>query len=437
MRLFKDRIAEMKPQLALMDTLDMGKPLPESEWDIDDVVTCFDYFATHAEALDAAATTGTAVDVGDADYSTRVVKQPVGVVAAITPWNYPALMATWKVAPALAAGCTVVLKPSENAVQSCLAMARIASTIFPPGVLNVITGAGDVGRMLTSHPGVDKISFTGSLASGRHVMTNAAKRVTNVTLELGGKSSAIVFQGSPLDRTAEWVLFGCMWTNGQICSATSRCLVQSSMYDDFVAKLVEEARKIVVGAPLAEGTKLGPLVTAHQRDKALDILRRATSADPDGVYQPARVLCGGGPPEDLSPDLAGGYYIAPTVLEVEPSNRLNPAWVEEIFAPVLTVMRFDDEAQAVAAANDTEYGLAGAVFTPDRDQAARAVAALDCGITWVNCSQPCFCQLPWGGRKQSGVGRDLGAEGLESYLQPKQVVEYVKDGPLDWYGFAA
>ncbi|KAG5181252.1 betaine aldehyde dehydrogenase [Tribonema minus] len=419
MRAIAARVRDAKPTLARMEATNAGKPFPEAEWDVDDVAACFEYYAGLAEALDKRQ--WAKVDVGDDGYLARLRKEPIGVVAAVVPWNYPLLMATWKVAPALAAGCVVVLKPSELTPMTALELAALASDAgLPAGVLNVVTGTGGTGAAMVAHPGVDKITFTGSGPTGSRIMRTAAERVTPVTLELGGKSPAIVFDDAHLERTVEWVMFGCFWTNGQICSATSRLLLQEGLADKFLARLVSEVNKIKVGAPMDDDTKLGPLVSKAQQEKVLGFIERARG-------QGAKVLAGGARPSGLST----GWYVQPTVLGGVTADM--EVWQSEIFGPVLSVMTFKTEAEAIALANGSEYGLASAVFSRDEAQLDRVTTQLEAGIVWQNCSQPCFCQLPWGGFKRSGVGRDLGEFGLENYLEPKQIVRYNKDEDLGWY----
>ncbi|KAK3265520.1 Betaine aldehyde dehydrogenase 2 [Cymbomonas tetramitiformis] len=413
----------VKERLSILETLDSGKPFGESEWDMDDVAGCFEYYA----GLAASSAAKTEVEVPDDTFKGCVKKEPLGVVALITPWNYPMLMATWKVAPALAAGCSVVLKPSEHASFTCLELAQIAHDAgLPPGVLNVITGTGvDAGAPLAEHPGIDKVAFTGSLATGRAVMTAAAKDVKACSLELGGKSPLIVFEDAEIPKAVEWAMFGAFWTNGQICSATSRLLIQESIAPKFLAMLKEMAEKVNVCNPLQADCRLGPIVTAAQYHKVLAMVNIAKE-------QGAKLLTGGGRPAGL----ASGYYIQPTVFtDVTTSMSI---WKEEVFGPVLAVKTFATEEEAIALANDTQYGLAAAVISADEARLQSCTDALRCGIVWVNCSQPCFCQLPWGGLKRSGFGRDLGEGAIANYQNIKQVCTYTSSDQFGWYpSFAA
>jgi len=418
------RIAELckeqKSTLAVLETLDMGKPIDESDWDMDDVAGCFEYYADRADEM--MQTGKKDVDLGMDEFKGYVVKEPLGVVALITPWNYPMLMATWKVAPALAAGCSVILKPSEMASLTCLKLAELAQRAgVPPGALNVLPGLGtDAGAALAAHPSVDKVAFTGSVATGRAIMSTCAQRVRPVGLELGGKSPLIVFDDVDIPRAVEWCMFGIFWTNGQICSATSRLLVHERVAPAFLRCLKDEIAKIPILNPLEKASRLGPLVSATQYQR---VLACVSAAKAEG----ATLLTGGGRPSTQP----RGYYLQPTVfVDVQPHMAI---WREEVFGPVLAVRTFRTEAQAVAEANDSDFGLAAAVITADEARAARCVQALRCGIVWVNCSQPCFASMPWGGLKRSGFGRDLGETAIDNYCNTKQVVSYVSKDHWAWY----
>ncbi|RVW52825.1 Betaine aldehyde dehydrogenase 1, chloroplastic [Vitis vinifera] len=428
LRAIAAKITERKTELAKLEALDCGKPLDEAAWDIDDVASCFEYFADHAEALDAQQKAPLSLPMET--FKCHILKEPVGVVGLITPWNYPLLMATWKVAPALAAGCTAILKPSELASVTCLELADVCIEVgLPPGVLNILTGLGpEAGAPLASHPHVDKIAFTGSTVTGSKIMTAAAQLVKPVSLELGGKSPILVFEDVDLDKAAEWTAFGCFWTNGQICSATSRLLVHESIAAEFLDKLVKWTKNIKISDPLEEGCRLGPVVSREQYEKILKLVSTAKS-------EGATILCGGGRPQHLKM----GFYIEPTIIsDVTTSMQI---WREEVFGPVLCVKTFSSEDEAIELANDTHnnvvifhsYGLAGAVISNDLERCERVSKALNAGIVWINCSQPCFCQAPWGGNKRSGFGRELGPRGLDNYLSVKQVTQYLSNEPWGWY----
>jgi betaine-aldehyde dehydrogenase len=332
------------------------------------------------------------------------------------------LMAAWKVAPALAAGCTMVLKPSELTPLTALELADIAANAdLPPGVLNVVTGLGrDAGAPLSEHPGIDKLAFTGSVPTGSRIMQAAARDIKNVSLELGGKSPFIVFDDSDIDAAVEWIMFGIFWNQGEVCSATSRVLVQRGIYDRLLERLEEQTRKITIGNGLQDGVLLGPLVSRGQYDKVHEAVER-------GLSEGARLVTGGGRPAHLSK----GYFMEPVVFADVPADAY--IWNEEIFGPVVCVRAFDDEVEAVRSANDSRFGLAAAVMSRDLARCERVARALRAGIVWINCSQPTFTEAPWGGYKQSGIGRELGEWGLNNYLETKQITRYDSDKPWGWY----
>ncbi|MBC9249367.1 aldehyde dehydrogenase [Pseudomonas alcaligenes] len=408
------------PQLARLEVRDNGKPLPEAEWDLGDAAGCFDYYADLAEAADRAPRQGIAL--ADERFSSWVEREPVGVVGAIIPWNFPLLMAAWKVAPALAAGCCIVLKPSELTPLTALELAAIVHEAgVPAGVFNLVTGLGaDAGAPLAEHPLVDKLAFTGSVPTGRRVMQAASREIKNLSLELGGKSPFIVFADSDIAAAVEWILFGIFWNQGQVCSATSRVLVQRALYPALLERLVAETAKIRIGNGLEAGVLLGPLVSLGQYEKVL-------AAIESGRASGARLLHGGERPAGLEQ----GYYLSPTIFADVPTD--SDIWREEIFGPVVCLRAFDDEAEALRLANDSPFGLAAAVMSRDLPRAERVARRLRAGIVWINCSQPTFTEAPWGGYKQSGIGRELGQWGFDSYREVKQITRYDSDQPWGWY----
>jgi betaine-aldehyde dehydrogenase len=420
LRLIAQSIRAKQNQLAEMEVMDNGKPLPEALGDITDAAGCFDYYAGLAEELDAQPEEH--LSLTDTRFKTKVVREPMGVAAAIIPWNYPLLMASWKIAPALAAGCTIVLKPAEQTPLTAMELSTIIDQAgLPAGVVNIITGLGSVaGQALSEHPQVDKIAFTGSVATGSKVMAAAARDIKRISLELGGKSPFIIFEDSDIEKAVEWILFGIFWNQGQVCSATSRVFVHDTIYDRLLSRLIEEARKIKIGNGLDAGVLLGPLVSKQQYDQVLDAI---TQACLDG----AKLAFGGKRPEGLTK----GYYVEPTILSDVPLN--SAAWREEIFGPVVCIRRFSKESEAVKLANDSPFGLAAAVMSADDARTERVAANLRAGIVWINCSQPTFTEAPWGGYKQSGIGRELGRWGLENYLEIKQITRLVSDEPWGWY----
>ncbi|MBB4201007.1 aldehyde dehydrogenase [Rhodoblastus sphagnicola] len=413
-------IVARRDELAIIEVRDNGKPLAEARCDIDDAATCLRYYADLAEAEDRRVE-----NVGqpaDPNYSLRVVREPIGVVGAITPWNYPLLMSIWKVAPALAAGCAVILKPSELASLTSLELGLIAEAAgLPPGVLNIVTGYGaDAGQALIEHPLVDKLAFTGSVTTGRKVAAAAVQDIKRISLELGGKSPFVVFADSDIDKAVEWIMFGIFLNQGQICSATSRVLVEESLYDRLVERLAEEAGRIVIGNGLDEGTQLGPLISRGQYDKVIAAIER-------GKAEGSRLAAGGKRPLGF----ARGYFVEPTVFaDVSADSYL---WREEIFGPVVCVKSFTTEEEAIELANDSRFGLAAAVMSKNQARAERVARAFRAGIVWINCSQATFIDAPWGGYKQSGIGRELGRWGFEAYLEVKQIAANISDTPCGWY----
>lgn len=419
LRAIAEKIEAEKQALAELEVRDNGKPLPEALWDVSDAAYCFNLYATYAEDLDRRQ--GEVIAVPDARFETRVTYMPSGVAGLIVPWNYPLLMAAWKVAPAIAAGCTMVLKPSEFTSLTALELVRIAREAgLPDGVLNVVTGYGsEAGARLAAHPAVRKLAFTGSVVTGIHVAMAAARDIKSVSLELGGKSPIVVFDDADIEQVVEWVMFGIFWNQGQVCSATSRLIVQRSLAPRLIERLVVEAGKITIGNGMDAGVLLGPLVSKPQYDKVLGYIAQGK--------REAKFVCGGGRPRGMD----AGYFVEPTIFADMPAEAR--IWKEEIFGPVLSVATFDTEAEALHLANNTDFGLAAAVMSADLDRAQRVAAQLEAGVVWINCSQPNFLEPPWGGIKKSGVGRELGLWGLNNFLEPKQITRYISTEPWGWY----
>ncbi|TPG96061.1 aldehyde dehydrogenase family protein [Pseudomonas caspiana] len=419
LRKMADGIRARQDELAAIEVRDNGKPLPEALWDIADTAGCFDFYAGLAEGSDQHSEQS--IGLTDERFSTSVIKEPVGVVAAIIPWNFPMLMASWKVAPALAAGCTVVLKPSELTPLTALELAGIADQAgLPAGVLNVVTGLGrEAGAPLAEHPDVDKIAFTGSVPTGRKIMQAAAAEIKNISLELGGKSPFVIFADSDLDAAVEWILFGIFWNQGQVCSATSRVLVERALYPALLVRLIAATEQIQIGQGFTDDVKLGPLVSQGQLDKVLEAIAA-------GQQEGARLVSGGTRPAHL----LKGYYLTPAIFADVPEQ--SSVWREEIFGPVVCLRAFDTEAEAIRLANDSPFGLAAAVMSRDISRCERVARRFRAGIVWVNCSQPTFVEAPWGGYKQSGIGRELGEWGYNNYLETKQITRY-SGGAWGWY----
>jgi betaine-aldehyde dehydrogenase len=415
--LFKlaDKIRQNAAMLAEMEARNTGKPIVEAEYDMADVATCFEYYGGLANKV-----MGHVIPV-PANALSFTLREPVGVAGQIIPWNYPLLMAAWKLAPALAAGCTCVLKPAEQTPLTALEFANWFEEVgLPPGVVNVINGRGETtGAALVAHPGVDKIAFTGSAAVGKTIVKSAADTLKRVTLELGGKSPNIFFTDADWDAAVDGALFGVFINQGEVCSAGSRILVEKKIYSKFVEAMTEKAKHIKLGPPLERDTKMGPLVSKEQYDRVTAYLEVGKKE--------AKVAIGGGRAKQFDK----GYYVEPTIFyDVDNSARIAR---EEIFGPVASVIPFDGEADAIRIANDTPYGLAGAVWTRDIYKAFRVVKSLRAGIVWVNHMQPTYVEAPWGGYKQSGYGRELGPWGLEEYLETKQVFVNLDETPIGWY----
>ncbi|KUJ70770.1 betaine-aldehyde dehydrogenase [Streptomyces albus subsp. albus] len=415
-----DLLVRDKAELARAESLDTGKRLVESEYDIDDAAHCFRYFGQ----LAATGGTDRVVGTGSPDIDSRVVHEPAGVCALITPWNYPLLQATWKVAPALAAGNSLVLKPSELTPHTAIGlMRRLAEAGLPEGTANLVLGAGPVvGEPLTTDPRVDLVSFTGGLETGRRVMAAAAPTVKRVALELGGKNPNIVFADADFDTAVDYALTAVFLHSGQVCSAGARLLIENSLHDAFVHELVVRARRIRLGGPFDEHARTGPLISAAHREKVAAYVAA-------GLAEGAVLRCGGTPPLDHA--LADGHYYLPTVLDdCTPGMSVVR---DESFGPVLTVERFRGEAEAVAMANDTVYGLAGAVWTQDAERAHRVAGRLRAGTVWINDYHPYVPQAEWGGMKQSGVGRELGPAGLAEYQEVKHIWRKTAPRPQRWF----
>jgi betaine-aldehyde dehydrogenase len=414
-----DVIRKNADHLAKLETLNVGKPIVESEFDINDTISCFEYYGGLATKI-----TGLTLPVPDQAIS-MTLREPLGVCALIVPWNYPLMLAAWKLAPALAAGCTVVLKPAEQTPLTTLEFGKLLQEIdIPPGVINIISGSGEtVGAALVQHPLVDKVAFTGGTQTGCHILKGAASsNLKKVSLELGGKSPNIFFDDADLEASIDGALFGLFINQGEVCSAGSRILVQQSIHKEFVKRLILKAKSIRLGDPMDRKTKMGPLVTAEHRDQVLRYIQI-------GVGEGAKLILGGGPPKSAA--LKKGFYIEPTIFDhVKNSMRIAR---EEIFGPVVCIIPFKDEEEAVSIANDTPYGLAGAVWSRDIFRALRVTRRIRAGIIWINTMQPCYVEAPWGGYKQSGWGRELGPHAVDEYLETKQVHINLNEKPIGWY----
>ncbi|WP_285423273.1 aldehyde dehydrogenase family protein [Pseudomonas sp. efr-133-TYG-103a] len=405
-------VAAKREKLIELQCRNNGKPAFEAGIDVDDVIATFNYYAALAEASDGQQ--NTAVELPSDDFTARLRREPCGVVGLIVPWNFPMVTTAWKLAPALAAGCCVVLKPSEVTPLAELELAHIiASSGLPGGVFNLVCGTGAaVGAPLSGHPGVAKISFTGSNAVGVQVMQRAAETVKGVSLELGGKSSLLVLADADLDLAVELASGGGYFNAGQMCSATSRVLVAQALLEPFLERLVAKAESIKVAGPLEEGAEMGPLVNQAQYQRVIAHIEAGKQAG-------ARLLCGGGRPDNQP----RGYFLQPAVFTQVPLD--SALWREEIFGPVLCVRGFGSEAEAIALANDSQFGLVASVVSGDTANAERVANALQAGLVWINAPQVIFAQAAWGGYKQSSLGRELGPWGLQAFQEIKHVIRAV------------
>lgn len=414
-----DLLARDKADYARAESLDTGKRFVESEYDIDDVIKCFRYYAGIGGTDN-----GRVVDTGRSDAISRVVHEPVGVCVLITPWNYPLLQTSWKVAPALLAGNTFVLKPSELTPSTAIMLMRtLTEAGLPAGVANLVLGAGaTAGAPLTEHPDVDMVSFTGGAATGRAIAAAAAPTVKRVALELGGKNPNVVFADADFEAAVDFALTAVFLDSGQVCSAGARLVIEESLHDAFVDELVTRADAIRLGGPFDAAAETGPLISADHRAKVEAYVAA-------GLAEGAKLRCGGERPAD--PDLAGGFFYRPTILDG--CDQSMSVVHDESFGPVLTVETFRDEQDAVRIANDTAYGLAGAVWTQDAGRAQRVAQRLRHGTVWINDYHPYMPQAEWGGMGQSGNGRELGPMGLAEYRETKHIWHNIDPRPQYWF----
>jgi len=413
-----DLIEQRADEFAEVDTMNNGKPLRESTYDVQDAVNQFRYYAGLCTKPQ-----GQTYDVPE-EIQAFVVREPIGVVGAITCWNYPLVMNAQKVAPALAAGNTLVLKPADLTPLSTIMLFEcLEQAGIPAGVANLVTGPGSVvGDEISRHEWVDKVAFTGGTETGIAIMKNAADTVKKLSLELGGKSPNIVFADADFETAVDYALFAIFANQGEVCSAGSRLLLEAGIYERFLEHLVERTQKIVVGDGFHPDTEMGPLISEAHMNRVLSYIQ-------GGIEEGGRLLCGG--KRLLRDGLEKGYFVEPTIFEVDSSDLRIVQ--EEIFGPVLVVQKFHTEAEAIRLANGTKYGLAGGVFTNDGAKAQRVIRKLRAGITWINTYHPTFNEAPWGGYKQSGIGRELGTYGYEAYTEVKQININMNVKPSGWF----
>lgn len=413
-------IEKNKKEFAELDTLDNGKPYREAMGDVEDAVACFKYYAGLITKPQGGSYN---VNDGFGQMHSFCMYEPIGVCAQITPWNYPLLMSVWKLAPALAAGNSCILKPSENAPLSTIRLFEILEEAgIPKGAANLVLGNGpEVGAVLAASHEVDMITFTGSTKTGQSIAKAATGNLKKVGLELGGKSPNVIFADADFEGAVEWAMIGIFFNAGQVCSAGSRIIIEESIKDKFVQRLAERANTMTIGSGM-EDPDMGAIINQAQMEK---ILKFIDNAKQEG----ATLVCGGS--RFTEGECAKGYFIRPTIFDH--CTREMEIVKEEIFGPVVTIQTFQTEEEAILLANDTPYGLAGAVFTSDGARALRVIKEIRAGITWINCYNPTFNEAPWGGYKMSGWGRELGTYGMEEYQEVKQVNINLAPGIVGWY----
>lgn len=403
--------------IAQTNTLETGKPIKESRLvEVGGSVRTLDYYSGAGDGLN-----GEALNISE-NQLTITLMEPVGVVAQIIPWNFPLLLSFWKIAPALIAGCTIVLKPSELTPCGIMEVARLSSDAgLPDGVFNVVPGYGEVaGQALVEHPMISKVAFTGSTDVGKLVMRTASIDLKRISLELGGKAPCIVFEDAEIDNAIEATLRGGYFNQGENCTAVTRLLLHEDIYDEFLSKYLDRVKKIVVDDPTKDETEMGSVISKEHFDNVSNYFQK-------GIDEGATILYGGKRPDHLS----NGYFIEPTVLtDVHPSSTVA---CEEIFGPIVAVIPFKTDDEAITIANDTHYGLAGGIWTQDIRRALRTAKAVKAGYLWVNTYGGIIPETPYGGFKQSGFGKELGKDGLESYLEKKAVNIFIGDNIPAWY----
>ncbi|MEX2445326.1 MAG: betaine-aldehyde dehydrogenase [Alkalispirochaeta sp.] len=419
-RRLADLIERDAEELAALESWDTAKTMEESRTDMQDIAGIFHYFAELADKDG-----GEVIASPIPNTTSRVVREPVGVCGQISPWNYPLLQASWKMAPALAAGNTIVMKPSEDTPLTTIKVTELAEEAgIPAGVVNLVLGPGPtVGHELAVSTDVDLISFTGGIETGRSIMQAATSNMKKIAFELGGKNPNIFFEDVDMELAIDYALNGVFFHAGQVCSAGARLIVHESIHDELVKGIVARAKKIKLGDAFDPSTEMGPLISEKHRNKVEGYVALAQK-------EGATLALGGSRPTEK--EFSKGFFYLPTVF----TNCRSKMRVvqEEVFGPVLTVETFKDESEAIRLANDSTYGLSGAVWSKDQNRAERVAAALRMGTVWINDFNVYFAQAPWGGYKQSGIGRELGKPGLEEYTETKHVYQNHATEPLNWFG---
>lgn len=414
LRQLADLLEISAEDFARLESQNTGKPIRESRLDIADSITCLRYYAELVESRRQ-----WEKEMSDGTIS-FITEEPIGACALIVPWNFPLLLGMWKLAPALAAGNTVVFKPSEITPLSFIKLAILVEEVgMPDGVFNLVLGGGEVGQTLVSHPEIDKVSFTGGSETGKKIYQECAKTMKRVSLELGGKSPLLVLEDADVETAVDWALYGSFFNQGQVCVASSRLLIHDQLQNEFLKRLTERLAEIQIGKPLEESTEMGPVIS-------LDHLRKIEEYIRIGQAEGATLLTGG-----QRMDGENGYYITPAVFfHVHQEMRIVQ---EEIFGPVITVQAFRDEEEAISLANGTKYGLAAGVLSKDVERAKRVAARLRAGTIWINGYHTPHVEAPWGGFKHSGIGRELGPHGLASFTEPKHININMQLQPIGWY----
>lgn len=418
-RTIAEFIERDKEELAYLESLDTGKTVEESRGDMEDIAGVFRYYAELADKDG-----GEMIDSPVANSISKVVREPVGVCGQITPWNYPLLQASWKLAPALATGNTLIMKPSEiTPLTTVKVFQLIEEAGVPAGVANLVLGAGStIGAELSANEDVDLISFTGGIVTGKKIMQAASSNVKKLALELGGKNPNIIFADADFETAVDQALNGVFFHAGQICSAGTRLIIEESIHDEFVQALVERVKKFKLGSGFDENTQMGPLISAEHLQKVEQYVEA-------GVQEGATLAVGGKRPED--PELQKGFFYLPTIF-TDCTSEMTIVQ-EEAFGPIITVEKFSTEEEAVKISNDSIYGLAGGVWTNDTRKAERCAAKMRMGTVWINDFNLYFPHAPWGGFKQSGIGRELGKLGLEEYTETKHIFQNLNPEPINWF----
>lgn len=413
LRRLADLVEANADEIAHIETINTGKPIRESRLDISDTAVCLRYYA---DLIDSESNWEKQMEDGT---TSKVIQEPIGVCALIVPWNFPLLLGIWKIAPALAAGNTVVFKPSEITPLSVIMLTELIDKCdFPPGVFNLVLGDGSlVGQKLVSHIEIDKVSFTGGSKTGRLINTECAKSLKRVSLELGGKSPMIVLEDADIDSAVDWILFGGFYNQGEVCVASSRILVHESIYQDLISKITEKVKRISVGNPLHEATEMGPIISKEHLDKINNYVTL-------GLEEGATLIGGEKTGEE-------GYYLKPAIfIDVHQNMRIVQ---EEIFGPVITLQKFETNEEAIKLANGTIYGLAAGVIGDNIVSAKEIASELKAGTVWINNYHIPYVEAPWGGFKQSGVGRGLGPQGLAAFTETKHINVNNELKSPEWY----